>query len=149
MLFQEVVTAINTFNQHSLALDSITENGETTLSELTNIDIKIPLFEGNLVLLGNDRVAEVVDTFEVSANEMTIVGEYRYSPEGLVLQVRDKETAQDILQIHILQTQKDTYSVDIQLAEMVTLKGTAKIQEKKAEIVLGFDITLEIGSLLF
>jgi hypothetical protein len=131
-----VITAINTFNQHSLALDTITENETAVLSELTGIDVNIPLFEGNLVLLGNDKVAIVVDTFEVRVNEMTLVGEYRYGPDGLVLQMREKETAQDVLQMHFLQTKKDTYTVDIQLAGVPTLQGTVTVKEEKSDVVL-------------
>ncbi|MDR0651559.1 MAG: hypothetical protein LBG59_09525 [Candidatus Peribacteria bacterium] len=149
LLFQEVLSVVNTFNQHSLALDTVIENENAMLSELTGIDIEIPLFEGNLVLLGNDKVAIVVDTFEIKVNEMTLVGEYRYGPEGVVLQLREKETSQDIFQMHVLQTKKNTYGVDIQLAGMITAKGTTKIQKEKADIALEFDITVEIDNLLF
>jgi hypothetical protein len=149
LLLQEVMKAINTFNQHSLALDTMMEDESEVLAELTGIDVKIPLFEGNLVLLGNNKVAIVVDTFEISVNEMVFVGEYRYGPEGLLLQMREKETAQDILKMHFSQTKGNTYAVDVQLAGIPILQGTITTIKEKAELGLEFDLTLELGNLLF
>ena len=77
---------------------------QTVLKELTTAmnqlnpggmgapDMEIHTFEGNLVILAKDKVAVVVDNFEISSNGMTFVGSCRQSPEGLVLQMKEKES---------------------------------------------------------
>ena len=62
--------------------------------EITEMDMQLPhlVVEGSLVILGKDKVAVVVDTFEVITNEVHLIGNYRYSPDGYVLQMKEKES---------------------------------------------------------
>jgi hypothetical protein len=84
---QTVITTINTLNQQS---SSLFEEG--VVPTLPAIQVDIPVFEGNLVLLENGKVAMVVDTFELHINDVAVEGEYRYGPEGMVIHIRDKES---------------------------------------------------------
>jgi hypothetical protein len=86
-----------------------------------------------------------VDTFEITIQEVTLGGEYRYGPEGMVMHIRDKETAEDILQITILQTKKGTYQVDIQLADIFSLTGTVSITPKKSDLSITFDLLFSVN----
>jgi hypothetical protein len=105
-------------------------------AELTGFDIQIPVYEGNLVILGKDDVAMVVDSFEVQVQDTSLVGESRYGSEGMVLNLRDKETEDTVIQISILQTKKGKYSVDIQLASAFAIQGTATTSVKKSDFKL-------------
>jgi hypothetical protein len=91
-ILQDVVTAVNQFNQQTLSLDTLNSTENEEIPNLTGIDLQIPLFDGNLVLLGKDDVAIVVDNFEIISNGISLIGEYRYSSEGIVLNLKDKES---------------------------------------------------------
>jgi hypothetical protein len=81
-VIQEVVAAATAFTQQTLGVVE-----DTPLP-----DTQIPLFEGNFVLLGNDTIAIVVDTFEIVSNGVSLVGEYRYGADGMILHLREKES---------------------------------------------------------
>jgi hypothetical protein len=88
-LTQKVIEALNQLNQQALNDFSVT--GTTAIPTGTGIDIQLPLFEGNLVMLKNNTVAVVVDNFEIISNGVSLIGSYRYSPEGLVIWIKEKE----------------------------------------------------------
>lgn len=62
------------------------------MPSLLDMDIQIPVFEGNLVIVGKKQVAIVVDHFEIYVDGISLVGSYRYGPDGIVLQMKEKES---------------------------------------------------------
>ena len=140
-LTQEIVDAAKQFSQETANALPLSAGQEDTAA-LAEIDIEIPLYEGNFVILGNNKVATVVDNFEIISNEISMIGSYRYSPDGMMLQIREKENGQEFIHINIAKTNKNTYSVDIQAGGVLIIKGTATTTLKKSELNLGFDLTI-------
>ena len=111
-VMQEVIAAVTAFNQQALSLDPLATD-DPTAAALAAMDIQVPLFEGNLVILGKDSVAVVVDQFEIISNGVSLVGEYWYSPEGMVMKIQEKESGIDFMTMEILSSKKSTYDIDI------------------------------------
>lgn len=130
-LLQEVLTA----------MDELTASSQLTGMEqaFAATDIQIPVFEGNLVILGTDDVSLVVDTMEIIVGEAHMIGEYRYGSQGMYMQLRDKATDQEILTIDIKQQSKKNYTLAVDIAEVLTIKGNVVVDLSLSQATLGFD----------
>ena len=149
-LMSEVLVMINDLNRQSLAANTaliMATEEEDILAEIMIDDIQIPVFEGNLVILDKNTVITVIDSIEIIVEDVHLVGSFRGGSEGLVGTFIEKETGTEILSMAIEKTKKDTFSVDITMAEVISIKGTASANIKKSELKLGFDITLEVNDI--
>jgi len=86
----------------------------------------------------------VIETMEVVVEDLRFVASYRYGPEGIFMQMKEIESDQELLLIDIAKNKKGAYDVDIQLAELMDLQGTATLGVKKSAFTLGFDLVLHI-----
>jgi hypothetical protein len=145
-LIQELLQLLETTNQTQLAGFGLTGQEDA----FSNLTIRIPAFQGNLVILGENDVTEVVDHFEIqmsvsgeTAETVDIIGSYRFGKKGMVLTLRNKENNAEVITLSITTSNAPTYDVNISLGELLTLKGTATLA-KKADLVIDFDLNVEV-----
>jgi hypothetical protein len=147
-MLQELVQLLETTNQAQLAELGLTGQNDA----FSNLNIRIPNFQGSFVVLGKDDVAEVVDSFEMqmsvsgeNAETVSILGSYRFGKAGMVLTLTDKESNQEVIQFTITTSDATNYDVNIVLGELLTITGTATV-EKKADLTVNFDLNIAIIS---
>ncbi|MDR0369537.1 MAG: hypothetical protein LBH96_03330 [Candidatus Peribacteria bacterium] len=68
-----------------------------------------------------------------------MIGEYRYGSQGMYLQLRDKTTNQTIISIDIQQQQKKNYTLAVDLADILMMKGDVTLEMSSSHVKLGFD----------
>ncbi|MDR0859968.1 MAG: hypothetical protein LBO09_03105 [Candidatus Peribacteria bacterium] len=151
-LIKELLQLLEATNQDQLSSLGLPEEEDV----FSNLTVTIPTFEGNLVILGDKNVAEVVDTFEVQvsvpgedAETITILGEYRLGQEGFVINLRSKEADGEVsegtaISINVLKAKSTTYTIDIKLGELLAIKGTATVA--KNTLAIDFDLEIEVIS---
>jgi hypothetical protein len=147
-MLQELIQLLETTNQAQL-----TELGFTGQDDaFSNLSIRIPSFQGSFVVLGEDDVAEVVDSFEIqmsvsgeNAETVNILGSYRFGKQGVVLTLKDKESNQEVIQFSITTSNATNYDVNIAFGELLSITGTATV-EKKADLAVKFDLNIAIIS---
>jgi hypothetical protein len=151
-LIKELLQLLETTNQDQIASLGLPEEEDV----FSNLTVTIPSFEGNLVILGDKNVAEVVDTFEVQisvpgedAETITILGEYRLGQDGFVINLRSKEPTGEIsedtaISISVVKAKSNTYKVDMVLGEFLAIKGIATVA--KTSLAIDFDLEVEVIS---